>query len=196
MASESAGLLSLIRDSVAAPQRAAERLLALRPSGIVLAQSAVLVSVLDALILGVLGGGGFVIPLPDGDWVLPPFLHAALLVASLVLTAGALQVGGQILGGKGRFADALLVTIWLEVIAIAVQFAQILVALALPMLTDLVGLLGIVVILWCMVHFAKALHGFPGLGRAIGAVLIGALAVGIALSLLLGFLGFGASPDV
>lgn len=195
MASEPAALLGLIRDSVATPQIAAARLLALRPSGLVLLQAAVLVSALDALLLGVLGGG-FVIPLPSGDWILPPLLHAALLGASLILTACALQVGGQVLGGQGRFAQALLVTIWLEVIAIAIQLVQVVVALALPMLTGFAGVAGLAILLWCMVHFARVLHGFPGYGRAIGAILIGALAVGLALTVLLGFLGFGVSPDV
>jgi hypothetical protein len=196
MASEAGHLLGLIRDSVATPQQAAARILSWRLSGLVLLQAAVLVSVLDALILGVIGGGAFVIPLPDGDWVLPPLLHAALLGGSLLLTAGALQVGGRILGGRGRFDQALLLTIWLEVIAIAVQVVQVALALFLPLLADLSGLAGVAVILWCMVHFTRVLHGFTGYGRAIGAIFLGALAVGLAVSMLLGFLGFGAPPDV
>jgi hypothetical protein len=52
------------------------------------------------------------------------------------------------------------------------------------------------VLLWCLVHFIRALHGFARLGRAVAALVIGAVAVGLVLSLLLGALGFGAAPDV
>jgi hypothetical protein len=57
----------------------------------------------------------------------------------LILSAGALQVGGQMLGGKGRFAEALMLVVWLEVLAIVIQAATLLVALALPPLAGLLG---------------------------------------------------------
>ncbi len=196
MASDGSNLLLMIRDSVASPREAAERLLAMRPTLAVVMQSAVLVSAIDALVLGVLAGGAFTIPMAEGDVVLSPLAHALALVASLLLSAGALQVGGQILGGRGRFHQALLVVVWLEVVAIVVQLVQVMAALLVPPLAPLLGLAGLAVLLWCLVHFTRVLHGFPGLGRTLMALLLGALAVGIALSTVLAFLGFGGPPDV
>ena len=189
-------LLAMIRDSVAEPQETADRLLALRPATGVVLQAAVLVAVLDALILGVLGGGASALPTPTGEMLMSPFAHAAVLLISLALSAGALQVGGRMLGGKGRFEEALLLVVWLEVISIAVQFVTLIAALILPPLAGLLALLGVGVLLWCLVHFTRALHGFAGLGRTVAALLLGGLVVILGMSLVLAMLGFGGPPDV
>jgi hypothetical protein len=152
------------------------------------------VSVLDALLLGLLAGGRFVLPLPSGDVLVPPLAHAAVLLASLVLTASAIQIGGRFLGGQGRFSEALLVVVWMEVLALGTEIVLLAASLLLPPLTGILGIAGLAVLLWCLVHFIRALHGFAGLGRAVAALLIGAVAVGLALSLLLG--AFGVAPDV
>lgn len=189
-------LLNLIRDSVAEPQEFADRLLAARPRTSVVVEAAVLLSILDALILGLLGGGGTTLPMPNGEIQLSPFAHAGVLLASLLLTASALQVGGQLLKGRGRYAEALVLVVWLEVVALAVQVVTVLVALVLPPLAGIVGLLGFGLLLWCLLHFVRALHGFSGLGRAAGALLLGVVALVVATSLLLAALGFGAPADV
>lgn len=190
-------LLTMLRDSVAEPQETADRLLALRPATGVVLQAAVLVSVLDALILGLLGGGASSMPTPaGGEMTLLPFAHAAVLFASLILSAGALQVGGRMLGGKGRFEEALLLIVWLEVVSIAVQAVTLIAALILPPLAGLLGLVGLAILLWCLVHFNRALHGFAGLGRTVAALLLGAVVVVLGLSALLAVLGFGGPPDV
>jgi hypothetical protein len=186
----------MIRDSVAEPQETADRLLALRPRTQVVLEGALLVSVVDALLLGVLGGGMAVMPTPQGEMAFSPFAHTAVLLASLILSAGALQVGGQMLGGKGRFAEALLLVVWLEVLAIVIQAVTLLAALVVPPLAGVLGLLGLAVLIWCVVHFARALHGFAGYARTIGALLLGGVVVVVGVSLLLAMLGFGGSPDV
>jgi hypothetical protein len=89
----------MIRDSVAEPQEMADRLLAQRPRTRIVLEGALLVSVLDALLLGILGGGMASMPTPGGELALSPCAAGALSLA--VLSAG-LQVGGQMLGGKGR----------------------------------------------------------------------------------------------
>lgn len=189
-------LLAMLRDSVAEPQETADRLLALRPATGVVLQAAVLVSVLDALILGVLGGGGITLPTPAGEMTLPPFLHAAILFASLALSAAALQVGGRMLGGRGRFEEALLLVVWLEVVSISVQAVVLVVALIVPPFAGVLGLLGVAILLWCLVHFNRALHGFAGLGRTVAALLLGAVVVVLGMSAILALLGFGGAADV
>lgn len=196
MASSGPRFFGMLRDSIATPYEAAQALLALRPSTMRIVEAAILVSVVDALIVGVLAGGAFTIPLPEGDMTLGPLAHAALLAASFLLSAGALQVGGQILGGKGRFEQSLLVVVWLEVIAVAIQFLQLISALIVPPLAPILGIAGLLVLFWCLIHFTRALHGFTGYGRPILAVVLGAFLVGIAVSLLVGLLGFGGPPNV
>ena len=79
MASSGTTFLHMIRDSVTTPREAAARLLAVRPSPGLVLQGAALVSILDALLLGVLVGGSFAIPLPEGDVALSPSNHASFL---------------------------------------------------------------------------------------------------------------------
>lgn len=189
-------LLNLLRDSVAEPQEFADRLLASRPRTSTVFEAAVLLSILDALVLGALGGGGTALPTPAGEIQLSPFEHAGILLASLLLTASALQVGGQLLKGRGRYAEALVLVVWLEVVALAIQVATLLVALVLPPLAGIVGMLGFAVLLWCLLHFVRALHGFAGLGRAAGALVLGAILVILASSLLLAAFGLGVPSDV
>ena len=80
--------------------------------------------------------------------------------------------------------------------AIAIQLVQVAAALILAPLAPLVGLAGLVVLLWCVLNFTRTLHGFPGFGRTILALVAGALVVVLALSALFGIFGVGAPPDV
>lgn len=189
-------LLTMLRDSIATPTEAAERLLALRPRTRTVFEGAVLVATLDALSLGLLTGGGFEVPLPSGTLVIPPLGYAAVLVAFQILWAGVIEVGGRLLGGRGRFAEALLVIVWLEVLSLVIGLLQLVLISLLPGLAPLLALLGIAVLLWCLVHFTRALHGFAGYGRTILSLILGALVTGLALSLLLASLGLGVAPDV
>ena len=189
-------LLSMIRSSVVEPQEAADRLLALRPATGVILQAAILVSVLDALILGFLGGCALAMPTPGGEVMLAPFAHAAVLLASLTLSAGALQVGGRMLGGRGRFEEALLLVVWLEVVSITVQAVTLVATLILPPLGGITALLGLAVLLWCLVQFARVLHGFASLWRTVAGLLLGAVVMILGISVVLAVLGFGGPSDV
>jgi hypothetical protein len=186
----------MLRDSVATPAEAAERLMALRPTTRTVVEAAVLVSILDSLLLGFLSGGEFVVPLPSGTVAVPPIAHTALLLASLVLSASAIQVGGRLLGGQGRLPEALLLVVWLEVLAIAIQLVLVILGVLLPPVAGVLGIAGLAVLVWCLVHFTRALHGFRGLGRTFMSLLVGALVIGVALAIVLGFLGPGVSSDV
>ncbi len=180
-------LIALIRDSIATPQAMAARLLRLNLPLRPVLELVVLVSVLDALLVGTLGGGSFALPMLDGSMrPVGPLTHATLLTALLVLSAGALQVAGQVLGGRGRLTEALLVVGWLEVISLAVPVVQVVVHLLLPPLAGLVGLAGIAVLLWCLLHFVRVLHGFDGFGRTVGTLLLAMIGIGIGLSMILG----------
>jgi hypothetical protein len=186
----------MIWDSIADPSVAARTLLALQPPPGRVVEAAILVSVLDALIVGILTNGALQVPLPQGELTLAPLAHAALLAISFVLSASALQVGGKVLGGKGSFGQSLLVIVWLEVIAIALQLVQLVAAFLLAPLAPFLGLAALVVLLWCLVHFVRVLHGFSGYGATILTILLGSILLVLGLTLTLGLLGIGVPANV
>jgi hypothetical protein len=198
MAPDMTGLLGMIRDSIATPRTAAERVLSLHPSSTELVMAVALVAALDAILAGLTGVGIILIPSADGtmEQFLPPFAHAAALVALLLLFAGAFQASGQVLGGRGRFSASLSIVVWLEVVSLAIQAAQALVLFLVPQLASFAAIGGAAILLWCLVHFMRALHGFQGLGRTILAILLASLGAALALSVLLAILGIGAPTDV
>lgn len=181
------GLLALLRESITTPQKLAARLMrwGLPPGTVV--ELVVLLCVLDALLVGMVGGGRFVLPVSEDEMLtLGPLAHAVLLFVSLTLSAGAIQVAGQMLGGRGRLTEALLLMGWLEVVGLAIQVVQALILLLLPPLAGPAALAGLGIMLWCLVHFVRELHGFDGYGRTIATLLLALVALAIGLTLLLG----------
>lgn len=186
-------LIGMVRDSVAVPQAAASRLIALRlPRGTVL-EGAALVSVLGALLVGGASGGDLTLPMGEaGEVRVSPLAYAVVLMASLLLSAAAVHLGGRALGGRGTFDQALTVMVWIDVVALAVQVVQLLAILVLPVAAPLLGLAGIALLFWCLLNFVRVLHGFAGFGRTILALLVGGLGLGLGLAVLLGLAGGGA----
>jgi len=92
---------------------------------------------------------------------------------------------GQLAGGKGGFADALLLLTWVQVILMLVQVVQLVLELVLPPAADLLGLAGLILMLWLITHFVAELHGFTSLGAVFAGIIGTVLAAGFAVSLLL-----------
>lgn len=92
---------------------------------------------------------------------------------------------GQLAGGKGGFADALLLLTWVQVILMLLQIAQIVLELALPSLADLLGLLGLGLMFWLVTHFVAELHGFTSLGAVFAGVIVTLLVAGFVVTMLL-----------
>ncbi|KTF07440.1 Cytochrome c-type protein, partial [marine sediment metagenome] len=96
---------------------------------------------------------------------------------------------GRMFGGHGRFEDALLLTVWIEVMLLVVQLAQIVLSLALPGLAGILGIIAVALFLWLTVQFTKALHGFTS-GPKVLLVMFGTLLVmGFVLSFFMAALG-------
>ncbi|NAZ36836.1 YIP1 family protein [Rubellimicrobium sp. CFH 75288] len=191
-------LLPMLRESVVAPGATATRLLAWRLPLRTILEAMVLVAVIDAILAGLLGRGTPLLPGVDGDGVtIGPMVHALILIGSLILSAGAIQTGGQLLGGMGSFREALLLMTWLEVLSVMVQVVQLVASLILPPLAGLVGLAGLAVLLWCLVHFVRALHRFDGWGRTLGTLVLAMFAAAIAVSIVAGlFVGVEGAGHV
>lgn len=141
-----------------------------------------------------------IFPLPEGqdDGVLSltaqPMVMAGIQMGAIVLAAGLMASVGRMFGGEGRFEDALLLTVWIEVVLLLVQVAQLVVSLILPALAGILGIVAVAVFLWLTVHFTKALHGFRSGARVVLGLFATALAVGFLLSFLAA--AFGLLPEV
>lgn len=111
-----------------------------------------------------------------------------LVITFLITTAG------RELGGKGRFGDGLLLVAWLMFILLCVQAVQVALGVVLPPLADLVGLAGLVLMIWLMTNFVAELHGFTALWRVFLGLVIGAIGFILALSILLAIFIGGSVP--
>ncbi|TGN67134.1 YIP1 family protein [Paracoccus liaowanqingii] len=118
-----------------------------------------------------------------------PLILAGLQLVAIVLGAGLMTGIGRMFGGTGRFEDALLLTVWIEVMLLIVQVIQIVLSLVLPAAAGILGILAIAMFLWLTVQFTKALHGFTS-GPKVLLVMFGTLLVmGFVLSFLMAAMG-------
>lgn len=118
-----------------------------------------------------------------------PMVLAALQMGAILLGAGLMTGVGRLFGGTGRFEDALLLTVWIEVLLLIVQIAQLALALVTPALASLVSIGALVMFLWLTVHFTRALHGFRSGFKVFLGVLGTIILAGFALSLIAASLG-------
>ncbi|MFC0199358.1 Yip1 family protein [Paracoccus rhizosphaerae] len=134
-------------------------------------------------------------PVPEGEvpamlgMSRQPLVLAGMQMVAIVLGAGLMAGVGRMFGGHGRFEDALLLTVWIEIMLLIVQAAQIVLSLALPALAGILGILAVALFLWLTVQFTKALHGFTSGPKVLLVMFATLLAMGFVLSFILAALG-------
>jgi len=179
-----ATLFGLMRASVTSPGQTAAWLLGLGLPRHTRFEATALLAVIG----GIIGGypSGIPVPTPDGgEVVVGPLVWSLVLAAGIILSASSLQVAGRILGGRGRFEDALLVTVWLNLMGLAVELLAILLMPLSVNLATLVFLGGFLFLIWPLLNFVRVLHGFSGLGRSFLAVLLGGIGTTLGFSFIL-----------
>ena len=191
-----ASLIGLMRDSLTSPRETATQLLGLRLPRRVLLEGVALLAVVNGLLAALMGG--VAMPMQDGTEVMvSPILWTLILIAGMILSASSLQVAGRLLGGVGSFEGALLVTAWINALALAIELATVLLGLVSVDLASIFFLLGLLVLLWSLINFVRVLHGFNGVLRSLVAVVLAGLGTLVGLSLLLTLaLSLGAPIDV
>lgn len=180
----------LLREAFVTPQLSLRRILNLGLGSGDLWLGAALASVLSVVLLY----GGLLLSGPgqsDLVWMLPqPFLVAAFQLGLTALMALLTYRLGAIAGGRGGFEASLTAMVWLQLLMVAVQLAQVVVSALIPPLGGLIGLAGIGLFLWLLTRFVAEVHGFRNLAMVFGAVLLtmvaAALVIGVILSLVLG----------
>lgn len=188
---------SLVTLTFRAPSAAARLLMAAnwplsaRWMGLVLAVSV-------SALLAWLSSQLFAVPDSEGMPVLAltsqPLILAAIQFVAILLAASLMAGVGRMFGGKGRFEDALLLTVWIEVVLLLVQVVQVGVALVLPGISGILGIVAIALFFWLTVQFTKVLHGFSN-GVLVFLGIIGtAFVTGFVLSIIA--VSFGLLPEV
>ena len=177
-------ILGLARLSLADPERAAEWLLRWNPP--VAARWRMLAL---SVVLGVLLGYALpILSAPEG--AAPSALRAVGVQFGLhVVSAWMIAVVGQRFGGRGSFNDALLLVAWVQLLLVAFQVAQLLALLILPPLAFPVAVASVAAFLWVLTGFVRQLHGFAARGAVLVGIVLGAMAMGFALAVLMVLLG-------
>jgi len=182
-------LLRAARDTLVNPAGAARYVMDLGLSAgqglTALALTAVLATLLTALMQAFIG--------PVDDAAMQglfnrPFILALSQFGLMNLGAALMWRVGQMFGGKGSFAQSLSLVAWLEVVLILLQLAQVVVLLALPVLSLPIGLVSVFAFFYLLTHFTAALNGFTSLIKTFFAILGTALAVLFLASIALMFI--------
>lgn len=118
-----------------------------------------------------------------------PLILAGFQLAAIVIGAWLMSGVGRMFGGLGRFEDALLLAVWIEVILLIVQLVQIALSLVLPAAAAIMGIIGIALFLWLTVQFVKALHGFSSGPKILLVMFATLLAMGFVMSFIAASLG-------
>lgn len=141
---------------------------------------AVMSALLSHLFLWLVGGGDLV------GRSLSPLITGAIQALLLLVVVAAVQLFGRAFGGKSEFRDTLLGMSVLQGLMIVVQFVQMVLFVAVPMLGEIVGLLAIGLFFWLLTNFVAELHGFRSRVRVFLGVIFAVFCVASVFALLFG----------
>ncbi len=134
-------------------------------------------------------------PPPDAQAMpvisLSPLPQALLIGGLLVLLAHVLTWVGRMFGGTGQIDDLLKLMVWMQVVAMVLQAANLLILLALPLLGSLLVIAIVVIMLRVLVTFVKVGHGFQSMGNAALVLFASFIGMVVGISLLLVLIGAG-----
>ncbi|WP_102223124.1 YIP1 family protein [Acidimangrovimonas sediminis] len=186
-------LWALLRESVLRPRGVVRRLLDAPLGAGILWQALVVMAILAGLLAW---SELFIGPedsLPFARASLPgPAAMSLMQFGLLAILVPAIHFGGRIFGGKGEMLGALKVVAWWQGLTLVLQVAELIAILALPFLGVLVIVATFVALVWTLTNAVAELHGF----RSLGLVLVGIIATGVVVMLILSFLltAFGVVP--
>ena len=117
-----------------------------------------------------------------------PMQNVILQTAFWLLAVVGLHRAGRWGGNPGSFADTLLLVSWWQILFFGLQAVQILALLVFPLLGEMLGLIGLVAVMWLLTQFVMELHGFQYFWRVfplvLGALFVAVVALGLILAVL------------
>jgi hypothetical protein len=182
------GLWRHTRDTIRAPQEAAQAVLALNlPRNVLWLGLALVITLSTLLASAVL----LMVPMPEAGAGVPmPVVMGIVQAVFLVLVSLGIAVIGARFGGKGDFDGALALMVWLQAVFLVVQAFQIVaIAIGLSVLADIVSLASIPLFFWLMAQFVTVLHGFSSVWTTFWAIIMFLIAFAFLLSLVVTSLG-------
>ncbi|MBE1288874.1 MAG: hypothetical protein GJ679_02575 [Rhodobacteraceae bacterium] len=185
------GLWRHTRDTIRAPQEAAQAVLALNlPRNVLWLGLALVITLSTLLASAVL----LMVPMPEAGAGVPmPVVMGIVQAVFLVLVSLGIAVIGARFGGKGDFDGALALMVWLQAVFLVVQAFQIVaIAIGLSVLADIVSLASIPLFFWLMAQFVTVLHGFSSVWKTFWAIIMFLIAFAFLLSLVV--TSFGLVP--
>ncbi len=183
------GLWRHTRDTIRAPQEAAQAVLALNlPRNVLWLGLALVITLSTLLASAVL----LMVPMPEAGAGVPmPVVMGIVQAVFLVLVSLGIAVIGARFGGKGDFDGALALMVWLQAVFLVVQSFQIAaIAIGLSVLADIVSLASIPLFFWLMAQFVTVLHGFSSVWKTFWAIIMFLIAFAFLLSLVVTSFGF------
>lgn len=197
--------LELLRLTLTRPREAGERVIAMalpvRALWLALALASVLLSLAVTALLQLA-------PKPPGAQgqiiALSPAYHSPLIFALVqwgqaVITVFVFYWIGRVFGGRGRMADMLAVTVWLQLVTLVMACGLFVLGLVLPALGAMVMLAALIWGLWVTASLIAAAHRFESTftGALVFLAAIVALALGMMLFAgLLGLTSAGVGQNV
>jgi len=185
------GLWRHTRDTIRAPQEAAQAVLALNlPRNVLWLGLALVITLSTLLASAVL----LMVPMPEAGAGVPmPVVMGIVQAVFLVLVSLGIAVIGARFGGKGDFDGTLALMVWLQAVFLVVQAFQIVaIAIGLSVLADIVSLASIPLFFWLMAQFVTVLHGFSSVWKTFWAIIMFLIAFAFLLSLVV--TSFGLVP--
>lgn len=178
-----AGVLSLVRLTLQEPRIAARAVLALNLPPAARWMAAGLTTLLAAILMTLLNA---LLPVEGEDMPrIAPFFWVVLTGLGMLISTSLVYQVGRWFGGRGQFADALVLMAWLQFIQVGIAAAQMIALLLIPPLGGMIEIASLVITLWLLTGFIAELHGFSSAGRVFGGILLTFAVSVIVLTMLL-----------
>jgi len=185
-------LLGMALQTIPEPRKVARDVLSLHFPRAILWQVFALFAVLAT---GLNVAAGMLFPTdPEmvGSLLADPIRMGLIQAASLVMTIFAIYWVGQAFGGHGTFPQAILTVLWMQYVAVLLQFAVLVLALFAPGMAVLLAVMSVGVSFWILSHFIAEMHGFRSAGLVFATIIVLIFAIGVLLGILFALIGISA----
>ncbi len=182
-------LRALVATTVRNPAEAARQLLALNLNRQSLWLALALAIVLNSFVHVL---SNVLVPVDDPDLqVLTDSLvtYIALSGGGLLLSIAAFYQVGRKMGGVGSFDDVMVLMVWMQFLRVLVQMLSLIFVLLLPGLFVILAFAAALFWLYVIVHFIDQAHRFGSPLKALGVLVLSAVAIAVIVTVLLSLVG-------
>jgi Yip1 domain len=124
------------------------------------------------------------------DMLKNPLLLAVIQFMGLMISTIAILVVGRMFGGRGNFAQTLLLSVWLQFFMFFVQMPITLVAIVAPSIASVLNTAAMFFFLYLTVSFVAELHGFRSRLKVLGGFIFASLIASFLILFILRMAGF------